>query len=134
MLRRQPLNGQAYLEFIIVFPLLLLLVILTLDLAEFWWSRMIVSTATFESARQVAGGQPLSRGYAVYQDLTGSLGGLALTVRPAQRSVSAQVNVAWAWPFGTPVLLGVSPRLDLKASAFFRLERLYLGPPSGPFE
>ena len=135
MLRRQRLNGQAYLEFIIVFPALILLMLLSLDLAEFWWGRLVVSTATFESARAVAGGQSLAQGQAIYRDLThagqGSLNGAGLTLRiqPDMRSVSARVNVPWTWPFGTPVLLGASPKLDLKASAFFRLEKLYLGPP-----
>ena len=139
---RKP-NGQAYLEFILVLPVMLLLILLVLDFGEYLWGRMVVSTGTFEAARQVANGHSTIQGLKVYKDVVGSglgslngsdtLNGLSLSVQPAQRSVRAQANIPWTWPFGTPVLLGASPQLHLKASAFFRLERLYLGPP-GPFE
>ena len=136
-------NGQTLVEFIIVLPVMMLLILLVLDFGEYLWGRMVVSTGTFEAARQVANGRSQIQGLKVYRDVVGSglgrlngsdtLNGLSLSVQPGQRSVRAQANILWTWPFGSPVLLGAAPQMHLKASAFFRLERLYLGPP-GPFE
>jgi hypothetical protein len=41
--------------------------------------------------------------------------------------------VPWQWPIGLGGLMGGSLNLSLKASAFFRLEEFYPGPP-GQFE
>jgi hypothetical protein len=132
-------KAQAYLEFLIVLPGLLLLLFLGWEFAYFWYGRLVVSTGTFEAARTLAVGQPPARGYDVYGDLLGSLGrmgddyrdGLNLTVRPDQRSVQAQANLPWQWPSGLGALLGGDLALHLKASAFFRLEEFYPGPPGG---
>ncbi len=137
--RRQ---GQAYTEFVIVLPGLLLLILLAWELAYFWWGRMIVSSGTFEAARQVASGHSAAAGYAVYDQILGTgLGQLAtdasghfsLAVQPGLRSVRARADVPWQWPTGLGALMGGGLNLSLKASAFFRLEEFYPGPP-GKFE
>ena len=131
-------KAQGYLEFIIVLPGVLLLLLLAFEFAMFWYGRMAVSTATFEGARQVAVGQPLARGYAVYTRLLGDSfgqladdprGNFALTLQPAQRSVRAEASLPWRWPTGLGALMGGGLQLDLKSSAFFRLEEFYPGPP-----
>jgi hypothetical protein len=118
----------------------LLLILLAWELAYFWWGRMIVSSGTFEAARQVAAGQPASVGYQTYDQILGTgLGSMAtsehfsLTVQPAFRSVRARANVPWVWPSGLGGLMGGGLNLTLKSSAFFRLEEFYPGPP-GKFE
>jgi hypothetical protein len=132
-------KAQGYLEFIIVLPGVLLLLLLAFEFAMFWYSRMAVSTATFEAARTVAVRRPVAAGYATYSTLVGNLGQLAgdprqnftLKEQPAQRSVSARADVPW--PTGLGALMGGGLQLDLKSSAFFRLEEFYPGPP-GTFE
>jgi len=135
-------KGQAYIEFVIVLPGMLLLILLAWELAYFWWGRMIVSSGTFEAARQVAAGQPASVGYQTYdQILVTGLGQMAgsenshfsLAVQPALRSVRARADVPWQWPIGLGGLMGGGLNLSLKSSAFFRLEEFYPGPP-GQFE
>ena len=97
-------QGQAYVEFIVVLPGVLLLLLLAWEFSYFWWSRMVVSTATFEAARQVAAGEPSSVGYAVYDDiLSTGLGRMAdehrgrfsLAVQPRFHSVRAVADVPY---------------------------------------
>jgi len=135
-------KGQAYTEFVIVLPGMLLLILLAWELAYFWWGRMIVSSGTFEAARQVAAGQPAAVGYATYDQIlgtglgsmaTGASGHFSLAVQPALRSVRARADVPWQWPTGLGGLMGGGMNLTLKSSAFFRLEEFYPGPP-GRFE
>ncbi len=135
-------KGQAYTEFVIVLPGMLLLILLAWELSYFWWGRMIVSSGTFEAARQVATGQPASIGYQTYDELlvtglgqmaSGANSQFALTVQPTFRSVRATANVPWHWPSGLGGLMGGGLNLTLKSSAFFRLEEFYPGPP-GRFE
>jgi hypothetical protein len=124
----------------VVLPGVLLLTLLAWEFAYFWWGRMVVSTATFEAARQVAVGESPAAGYATYDEVMATglgqmsqegQGSFSLTVQPRMRSVRARANVPWQWPTGLGVLMGGSPDLELKSSAFFRLEQLYLGPPPG---
>lgn len=131
-------RGQAYLEFIVVLPGVLLLTLLAWEFAYFWWGRMIVSTATFEAARAVATGETPATAYNTYNGIleTGlgrmsdeHRGHFSLAVQPASRSVRAQANVPWHWPSGLAAMMGGEMNLHLKSSAFFRLEQLYLGPP-----
>lgn len=131
-------RGQAYVEFVIVIPVVLLLIFLAWEFAYFWWARMVVSTATFEAARAVAVGEPVEDGYAIYDDLVvnglGQMsqqhaGGFSLYAQPAFRSVRANASVPYRWPSGLAALMGFSPDLTLRASAFFRLEEFYPGPP-----
>lgn len=139
----QAQSGQGYVEFIVVLPCMLLLMLLLWEFSLFWWSRMVVSTATFEAARRVAAGQPASTGYAVYNEvLDAGMGRMAeqhrgdftLIVQPSMRSVRATANVPYHWPAGLEALMGgADVDLHLKASALFRLERFFPGPP-GTFE
>ena len=139
--RRIRERGQGYLEFILVLPGVLLLLLLAWELAYFWWGRMIVSSGTFEANRAVASGQPASTGYRIYGEIVGTgLGQLSpgttkftLTLQPALRSVRARADVPWVWPSGLGGLMGGGLNLSLKSSAFFRLEEFYPGPP-GRFE
>lgn len=127
-------RAQAYTEFVVVLPGVLLVLLLAWEFSYFWWSRMVVSTATFEAARTVATGGTAAEGAGVYGSLTGGSGeGFALTVQPGRRSVYAETNVPWHWPSGLGALMGGGMNLDLKASAFFRLEQFWPGPP-GAFE
>ena len=130
--------GQAYLEFLIVLPGVLLLLFLAWEFSYFWWSRMVVSTATFEATRQVAVGRPPAQDYAVYNELMqtgmGQMsqdypGRFSLAVQPGLRSVRSRAEMPWQWPTGLGALMGGGLNLDLKASAFFRLEEFYPGPP-----
>ena len=141
---RKKRRGQAYAEFAVVLPGVLLLTLLAWEFAYFWWGRMIVSTATFEAARTVATGEPAATGYAVYDDiLSTGLGRMAedhqghfsLTVQPSQRSVRARADVPYQWPTGLGALMGGEGiELTLNASAFFRLEQFFPGPPDAGFE
>ena len=132
-------RGAVAVEFALVLPMMLVLVVLAIEFSLFWWERMTVSTATFDATRAVAAGHTPAEGYALYDQLAGGLGaagsngGFALTVQPGLRSVRSSTNVAWHWPFGLPALLGANPEVQLKASAFFRLEEFWPGPP-GTFE
>ncbi|MEA3339634.1 MAG: TadE/TadG family type IV pilus assembly protein [Chloroflexota bacterium] len=140
---RRGQSGQGYVEFVIVLPSMMLLLLLLWEFSLFWWSRMVVSTATFEAARRVAAGQPASTGYAVYNEiLDAGIGRMAdqhrgdftLIVQPGMRSVRATANVPYHWPEGLEALMGGDDvDLHLKASAFFRLEQFFAGPP-GVFE
>ncbi len=137
-------QGQAYVEFAVVLPGVLLLTLLAWEFAYFWWSRMIVSTATFEAARIVATGEPAATGYAVYDEIVSTgLGQMAedhrghfsLTVQPGLRSVRARADVPYQWPTGLGALMGGGGmELTLNASAFFRLEEFFAGPPGAGFE
>jgi hypothetical protein len=135
---RRGQRGQAYVEFVVVLPGLLLLTLLIWEFAYFWWAREVTATATFEGARQVAVGQPASQGYRVYHEiLQTGLGRMAqdhkghfsLAVRPAYRTVQARARVPYRWPSGLGALMGGGMQLDLRSSAFFRLEQFYPGPP-----
>lgn len=135
-------RGQSYLEFVIVLPGILLLTLLIWEFAYFWWARLVTATATFEGARQVAVGRPVSQGYQTYNAMLDTgLGQMAeshrghytIAVRPAYRTVQAQTQVPYRWPTGLGALMGGGLRLDLRASAFFRLEDFFPGPP-GKFE
>ena len=136
-------SGQGYVEFVVVLPSMLLLLFLLWEFSLFWWSRMVVSTATFEAARRVAAGQPASTGYAVYNEvLDAGMGRMAeehrgdfsIVVQPGMRSVRATANVPYHWPAGLEAMMGGGDvNLHLKASAFFRLEQFFGGPP-GVFE
>ena len=134
-------RGQGYLEFSLVLPGVLLLLLLAWELSYFWWGRMIVASGTFEAARAVATGQPASTGYQIYDQILGTglgqmssgLANFSLAVQPALRSVRARADVPWVWPSGLGGLMGGGLNLSLKASAFFRLEEFYPGPP-GKFE
>ena len=134
-------RGQGYLEFSLILPGVLLLLLLAWELAYFWWQRMIVSSGAFEATRAVAAGQPASTGYRIYGEVVGTgLGKLSpgnakfsLTVQPALRSVRARADVPWVWPTGLGGLMGGGLNPTLKSSAFFRLEEFYPGPP-GRFE
>ena len=137
MLVRQR-RGQAFLEFLIVLPGLLLLTLLLWEFSYFWWAREVTATATFEGARQVAVGRSMQAGYQVYNDiLRTGLGRLApqhaghfkITVRPAYRTVQAASQAPYHWPTGLGALMGGGLELDLKSAAFFRLEKFYPGPP-----
>ena len=137
MLRRKR-RGQAYVEFVVVLPGLLILTLLIWEFAYFWWAREVTATATFEGARQVAVGHPAARGYQVYhQIMRTGLGQMAgshqghysLAIRPAYRTVQARANVPYQWPTGLGALMGGGLDLELKSSAFFRLEQFYPGPP-----
>jgi len=139
---RRAQSGQGYVEFVIVLPVMMLLLLLLWEFSLFWWSRMVVSTATFESARRVAAGQSMAVGYAVYNEvLDAGIGRMAdqhrgdfsLVIQPGMRSVRAAANVPYHWPTGLEALMGNEVDLHLKASAFFRLERFFGGPP-GVFE
>ena len=130
--------GQGYIEFIIVLPIMLLLILLAWEFSYFWWSRMVVSSATFEAARHVANGQPPAVGYAVYNEMLDiGLGQMAqdhrghfsLAIQPGLRSVSAQADVPYQTQTGVSALVGGMDGLSLKASAFFRLEQFFGGPP-----
>lgn len=141
--RTQSRSGQAYTEFLIVLPGVLLLTLLAWEFAYFWWSRMVVSTATFEAARTVAGGQPVDEGYAIYDRVLemgmGRMadehrGGFHITASPSgdlvgTRSVWAEAQVPYQWPSGLGALMGGGIDLHLESSALFRLERFYAGPP-----
>ncbi len=129
-------RGQAYTEFVIVLPGVLLLTLLAWEFAYFWWGRIIVSSATFEAARTVAAGEPASAGYAIYDGILdtgmGRMAGehrgrFSLAVQPAFRSVRARADVPYRWPSGLEALMGGGMNLSLKASAFFRLERFWPG-------
>ena len=131
-------RGQALTEFVVVLPGVLMLIMLTWEFAYFWWSRMVVSTATFEAARAVAAGEQAADGYAIYDAVLASglgqmsrdyEGGFSLAVQPGLRSVRARAELPWQWPTGLGALMGGGPDLHLKSSALFRLEELYLGPP-----
>jgi hypothetical protein len=131
-------KGQAYTEFVVVLPGVLLLLLLAWEFAYFWWGRMVVSTATFEAARQVAAGEPTATGYGVYAGImeTGMgrmvedhEGDFWIQERPNFRSVSAQARVPYRWPTGLGALMGGRLELSLQSSAFFRLEEFYPGPP-----
>ena len=132
---RQDETGAAAVEFVLVLPMLVVLVALAIEFGMFWWERMTVSTATFDATRTVAAGHSPAEGYALYEQLAGGLGaeggegGFTLTVQPSLRSVRSRTNVTWNWPFGLPALLGANPQVQLKASAFFRLEEFWPGPP-----
>ena len=142
LITRRNRRGQAYLEFVIVLPLILLLIFLAWEFAYFWWSRAVASSATFEATRVVASGGTPAEGYALYNDLLSTglgqmanqyRGGFSLTVQPASRSVRARASVPWQWPTGLGGLMGGGLNLTLKSSTFFRLEEFYPGPP-GTFE
>lgn len=146
-MRSRPLRkrkrGQAYVEFLIVLPGVMLLTLLAWEFAYFWWGRMVVATGTFEAARQVASGEPVAVGYAVYdQVLTGGLGNLSaehqghfsLYRLPGSRSVRAQADVPWHWPSGLARLMGGDVDFRLRSSAFFRQEEFWPGPSGGRFE
>ena len=134
----RPRSGQAYIEFVVVLPGVILLTLLAWEFAYFWWGRMVVSTATFEAARQVASGESEAVGYAVYEDVLSMgmgrmaedhRGGFDLVTVPEQRSVRAEVAVPYHWPIGLAALMGGDMDLTLSASAFFRLEQVAFGPP-----
>jgi len=136
--RHHKCSGQAYLEFLIVLPGIILLVLLVWEFAYFMWSRMVVSTGTFEGARVVATGGSLQEGYATYREvLEGSLGRMAqeheghftLSVNHELRSVWAQAEVPYQWPTGLGALMGGQMELTLDSSALFRLEEFFGGPP-----
>jgi len=131
-------RGQAYTEFVIVLPGVLLLTLLAWEFAYFWWGRIIVSSATFEAARVVAAGEPAATGYALYNGILdtgmGRMAGehrgrFSLAVQPAFRSVRARADVPYRWPSGLGALMGGGMNLSLRSSAFFRLERFWPGPP-----
>ena len=129
-------RGAVAVEFALVLPMMLVLIVLSIEFSLFWWERMTVSTATFDATRAVASGHTPAEGYALYNQLAGGLGaagsdgGFSLSVQPGLRSVRSRTNVTWNWPFGLPVVLGANPEVQLKASAFFRLEEFWPGPPS----
>ena len=130
-------RGQAYVEFVIVLPGLLLLVLLAWELAYFQWGRMVVSTATFEGTRAVATGRTPAEGYAIYDQIVGTglgklgrAGKFSLAVQPALRSVRSRAEMKWQWPTGLAGLMGGSLNLSLKSSSLFRLEEFWPGPPS----
>ncbi len=136
-------RGQSYVEFIVVLPGVLLLLLLAWEFSYFWWSRMVVSTATFEAARQVAAGEPSSVGYGIYDDILSTgmgqmadehRGRFSLAVQPQFHSVRAVADVPYQWPTGLGALMGGGMQLELKSSAFFRLEQARFGPPVGGFE
>ncbi len=129
--------GQAYVEFVIVLPGLLLLVLLAWELAYFQWGRMVVSTATFDGTRAVATGHTPAEGYAIYNQIVGTgLGSLgsgghfSIVVQPTLRSVRSHTDVPWQWPAGLAGLMGGGLNLSLKSSSLFRLEEFWPGPPS----
>ncbi len=132
-------TGAVAVEFVLVLPMMLVLSVLAIEFSMFWWERMTVSTATFDATRAVASGQSSAEGYALYNQLAGGLGGngtdggFSLAVQPDLRSVRSRTNITWSWPFGLPALLSANPEVQLKASAFFRLEEFWPGPP-GQFE
>lgn len=130
-------RGQAYVEFVIVLPGLLLLVLLAWELACFQWGRMVVSTATFEGTRAVATGHTPAEGYAIYNQIVGTglgqlgrSGNFSLAVQPALRSVRSRSEMKWQWPTGLAGLMGGRLDLSLKSSSLFRLEEFWPGPPS----
>ncbi|HNT73491.1 MAG TPA: pilus assembly protein [Anaerolineae bacterium] len=141
MLRRaRPLRGQAFTEFIIVLPGVLLCTLLIWEFAYFWWARTIVSTATFEGARQVAVGRSPQEGHAVFNSILATgLGQMStqrefsrpfrLEVDRQRRSIQGTTRVPYRWPTGLGALMSGGMDLDLQASAFFRLEEFYPGPP-----
>ncbi len=142
LFEKQRRNGQAYTEFVIVLPGMLLLILLAWEFAYFWWGRLVVASGTFEATRQVAEGQTLAQGYQIYDQIlqtglgklsTSESGHFSLVVQPDLRSVRASTNVPWHWPSGLGALMGGGLSLQLKSSAFFRLEEFYPGPP-GKFE
>ncbi|MDR7427993.1 MAG: TadE/TadG family type IV pilus assembly protein [Armatimonadota bacterium] len=133
-------KGQAYTEFVVVLPGVLLLLLLAWEFAYFWWSRMVVSTATFEAARAVAAGEPTAVGYTLYEHIVAGgmgrmaregRGGFFLSADPSLRSVRARARAPYRWPSGLAALMGGRVNLTLRASAFFRLERFWPGPPGG---
>ncbi len=130
-------SGQAYVEFVIVLPGLLLLVLLAWELAYFQWGRMVVSTATFDGTRAVATGHTPAEGYAIYNQIVGtglgslgSGGNFSIVVQPALRSVRSHTDVPWQWPAGLAGLMGGGLNLSLKSSSLFRLEEFWPGPPN----
>ena len=132
-------TGAVAVEFVLIMPMMLILTMLAIEFGKFWWERMTVSTATFDATRAVASGHTPAEGYTLYNQLAGGLGsvgsggGFSLAVQPGLRSVRSRANIPWSWPFGLPALLGAAPQVQLKASAFFRLEEFWPGPP-GRFE
>ncbi len=142
--KRGKRRGQAYIEFVVVLPGVMLMVFLAWEFAYFWWGRMVVSTATFEAARQVASGESEEVGYGVYDDVLSMglgrmaddhLGNFELEVQPHLRSVYAEAAVPYHWPTGLELLMGGGDMdLTLNASAFFRLEQASFGPPEDEFE
>lgn len=136
--RKRKKRAQAYVEFVIVLPGMLLLTLLAWEFAYFWWGRMVVSTATFEATRQVAVGEPIATGYNVYNEMLSTglgqmaedhRGGFSIVNSPSTRSVFALANVPWQWPSGLGALMGGGMNLELRSSAFFRLEEFHPGPP-----
>jgi Flp pilus assembly protein TadG len=130
-------RGQAYVEFVIVLPGLLLLVLLAWELAYFQWGRMVVSTATVEGTRVVATGHTPAEGYAIYDQIVstglgqlGRSGNFSLAVQPALRSVRSRSEMKWQWPTGLAGLMGGGLNLSLKSSSLFRLEEFWPGPPN----
>jgi hypothetical protein len=131
-------KAQTYVEFLVVLPLLLLLIFLLWEFAYYFWAKEVITTATFEAARTVAGGGGVAEGYSVYRDIVrdglGRLGqemsgGFYLASNPALRSVSARTEVRYPWPSGLAAFMGGGLNLKVKASSFFRLERFWPGPP-----
>ncbi len=133
-------RGQAFTEFIIVLPGVLLCTLLIWEFAYFWWARTIVSTATFEGTRQVAVGRSPQEGHAVFRSIVETGLGQMSTQREFQRpfhleidrqrrSIQGTTRVPYRWPSGLGALMGGGLHLDLQARAFFRLEEFYPGPP-----
>jgi hypothetical protein len=134
--RKRARSGQAYVEFVIVVLPMLLIILFLWEISYYSWSRMVVASATYEAAREVATGGTMAGGQAIYDDLlTAGLGGLAdqhrghfrLTRVDGLRSVYAAADVPYAWPKYLESL-GVSAALRMRATALFRIEEFYGGP------
>jgi hypothetical protein len=134
--RKRARRGQAYVEFVIVVLPMLLIILFLWEISYYSWSRMVVASATYEAAREVATGGTMAEGQAIYDDLlTAGLGGLAdqhrghfqMTRVDGLRSVYAAADVPYAWPEYLESL-GVSAALRMRATALFRIEKFYGGP------
>ena len=130
-------EGQALLEWILVFPLLTLLLLFVGLFAWWWWEQTTAAWAIHDGVHVAArqGGSVGAGLSVVDQELSSALGGYASRFSghvsifhdPARRSVRGEIDLPQNIdvPFVGPVLFRV------RASSFQRDERFYGGPPSG---
>lgn len=130
-------EGQALLEWVLVFPTLTLL-LLFVGLYGWWWWEQTTAAWAIHDGTYVAGrrGGSIGAGLAVVErELTSALGGYArrfsghytISTDPGRRSVRGRIDL----PQNVNVPFVGSTLFRVKASSFQRDERFYGGPPSG---
>jgi hypothetical protein len=132
-------RGQSSLEFILVFPLLVILFALIALQAWWWWNQTTAAVAIHDGTAAAGHhGGSLAAGYAeVRQSLSAALGGMAhdyvgtfeIKELPAMRATVGRIrseSVVRIPYLGTRVLA-------VEARSFQRKEQFYGGPP-GTFE